>query len=132
MKAKLLGITALATCLVVLIIAAPYHANQGSGFWHPKTAAAPTWPGPISVNSWDQKAAAAYLDQREGWWMEWSTAARDHETFCVSCHTAVPYALSRPALRKALAEAAPSANERRLLDNVTKRVRLWKEVAPFY
>src|ERR1700720_1795570 len=84
------------------------------------------------ASSWDQKAAAAYLDQRAAWWMEWPRAARDHETFCVSCHTAVPYALSRPALRKSLAEAAPSANERRLLDNVTKRVRLWKEVAPFY
>src|SRR5712664_3837893 len=23
-------------------------------------------------SSWDQKAAAAYLDQRAGWWMEWS------------------------------------------------------------
>ena len=64
--------------------------------------------------------------------MEWPKAARDHETFCVSCHTAVPYALSRPALRKALAEEVPSVIERRLLDNVTKRVRLWKEVAPFY
>jgi squalene-hopene/tetraprenyl-beta-curcumene cyclase len=85
-----------------------------------------------AANSWDQKAAATYLDQRAGWWMEWPKAARDHDTFCVSCHTAVPYALSRSALRKALAEAAPSANERRLLDNVTKRVRLWKEVAPFY
>jgi len=91
--------------------------------WRPETKAA----GP-----WDQRAAAAYLDQRAGWWMEWPKAARDHETFCVSCHTAVPYALSRPALRKALAEEAPSANERRLLENVTKRVRLWKEVAPFY
>src|SRR5207249_1416145 len=78
------------------------------------------------------KAAAAYLDQRASWWMEWPKAARDHETFGVSCHTAVPYAISRPALRKALAEEAPSVNERRLLDNVTKRVRLWKEVAPFY
>jgi squalene-hopene/tetraprenyl-beta-curcumene cyclase len=64
--------------------------------------------------------------------MQWPTAARDHETFCVSCHTALPYALSRPALRKALAEAAPSSNERRLLDNVRKRVRLWKDVKPFY
>ena len=59
-------------------------------------------------------------------------AARDHGTFCVSCHTAVPYALSRPALRGALAEKAPSGNERTLLDNVTKRVRLWKDVEPFY
>ena len=85
-----------------------------------------------AASPWDQRAAAAYLDQRAGWWMAWPKAARDHETFCVSCHTAVPYALSRPALRKALAEEAPSPNERRLLENVTKRVRLWKEVAPFY
>ena len=84
------------------------------------------------ANSWDQKAAAAYLDQRASWWMAWPRAARDHETFCVSCHTAVPYVMSRPALRGALGEEGPSANERRLLDNVTKRVRLWKEVAPFY
>jgi squalene-hopene/tetraprenyl-beta-curcumene cyclase len=40
--------------------------------------------------------------------------------------------MSRPALRGALGELEPSANERRLLENVTKRVRLWKEVAPFY
>src|SRR5437868_5403867 len=84
------------------------------------------------ASSWNPKAAAAYLDRRQSWWMEWPKAARDHETFCISCHTAVPYALSRPALRAALAEGAPSANERRLLENVTKRVRLWKEVAPFY
>jgi len=64
--------------------------------------------------------------------MAWPRAARDHETFCVSCHTAVPYAMSRPALRGALGEQALSANERKLLDNVTKRVRLWNEVAPFY
>jgi len=85
-----------------------------------------------AAGSWDQIAAAAYLDQREAWWTDWPKAARDHETFCVSCHTAVPYALSRPALRNALAEDAPSVNERKLLDSVTKRVRLWKEVAPFY
>jgi squalene-hopene/tetraprenyl-beta-curcumene cyclase len=111
--------------------------------WHPETRAAGSrdskamatyadQPGTRIVSSWDQKAAAAYLDQRQSWWMEWPRAARDHDTFCVSCHTAVPYALSRPALRKALAEQAPSVNERRLLDNVTKRVRLWKEIAPFY
>jgi squalene-hopene/tetraprenyl-beta-curcumene cyclase len=85
-----------------------------------------------AAGSWDQKAAAAYLDQRAAWWFEWPKSARDHDTFCISCHTVVPYALSRPALRNSLAESAPSPNERRLLDNVTKRVRLWKEVAPFY
>jgi hypothetical protein len=30
-----------------------------------------------------------------------------------------------------MAEQAPSPNEQRLLDNVTKRVRLWKDVEPF-
>src|SRR5579871_6389249 len=84
------------------------------------------------ANSWDPKAAAAYLDRRQAWWMECPRAQRDHKTFCVSCHTAVPYALSRSALRTALAEQAPSPNEQRLLESVTKRVRLWKEVEPFY
>lgn len=82
--------------------------------------------------SWNSKAAASYLDTRLAWWMAWPQAARDHETFCVSCHTAVPYAMARSALRAALAEQAPSTIERKLLDNVTKRVRLWKEVEPFY
>jgi squalene-hopene/tetraprenyl-beta-curcumene cyclase len=82
--------------------------------------------------AWSGKAAAAYLDSRMTWWMSWPAAARDHDTFCVSCHTAVPYAMARPALRSALAEQTPSPVERRLLDNVVKRVRLWSEVAPFY
>ena len=83
-------------------------------------------------SSWNQRAAAAYLDKRENWWTAWPIAVRDHQTFCISCHTVVPYALARPALRAALAEGTVSVNERRLLDNVTKRVRLWKAVEPFY
>jgi squalene-hopene/tetraprenyl-beta-curcumene cyclase len=114
MNATLKHISALTACLVVGALAVGRHTESSS------------------ASSWDQKAAAAYLDQRANWWMDWPKSARDHETFCVSCHTAVPYALSRSALRKPLAETAPSANERRLLGNVTKRVRLWKEVEPFY
>ena len=114
MKTTILEACALATCLV----AGLYRAISP-----PETKAG---------NSWDEKAAAAYLEQRAGWWITWPVAGRDHETFCISCHTAVPYALSRTALRSALAEQAPSPNERRLLDNVTKRVRLWKQVEPFY
>jgi len=64
--------------------------------------------------------------------MQWPGAARDHDTSCVSCHTVLPYILSRPALRSALAENAPSLGERQLLDNVTKRVRLWNETDPYY
>jgi len=87
---------------------------------------------PQVSTSWNPKTAAAYLDRRETWWMAWPPAARDRGTFCVSCHTAVPYALARPTLRAALGETAPSENERRILESVTTRVRLWKEVAPSY
>jgi len=82
--------------------------------------------------SWDRKSAAGYLDQRAAWWMDWKPAARDHETFCISCHTALPYALGRPALWPALGESGPSAGEQRLIENVRKRVRLWAEVEPAY
>jgi squalene-hopene/tetraprenyl-beta-curcumene cyclase len=84
------------------------------------------------VNVWSPKNAAAYLDQRADWWIGWKSSARDHGTFCISCHTALPYALGRPSLRTALSEHAPSTGERQLLENVTKRVRLWSEVQPFY
>jgi squalene-hopene/tetraprenyl-beta-curcumene cyclase len=114
MSATLQRIAVLTACLVVGAFTVSRHAESSA------------------TTSWDQRTAAAYLDRRASWWMEWPKSARDHQTFCVSCHTAVPYALSRSALRKPLAESAPSANERRLLDNVTKRVRLWKEVEPFY
>lgn len=59
-------------------------------------------------------------------------AKRDHETACVSCHTALPYALSRPALRESLHESSANPIEHSMLANVTKRVSLWSEVAPFY
>lgn len=81
---------------------------------------------------WDAGKAASYLDNRIEWWMTWKSAARDHDTFCVSCHTSAPYAIGRSALRTALGEKAVSADERKVLDNITKRVRLWNEVAPFY
>jgi squalene-hopene/tetraprenyl-beta-curcumene cyclase len=113
-KAVMRGTSALLTCLVAGAMVACSH------------------PAAKVSRSWDPKAAAAYLDYRAGWWMEWTGSARDHDTFCVSCHTALPYALSRPALRAALAEQGPSINERKLIDNVTKRVRLWKDVGPYY
>ena len=84
------------------------------------------------AGGWSSKAAAGYLDGRINWWMGWQSAKRDHETFCISCHTALPYAMARPALRAALGETAPSAPEQKMLDNVIKRVRLWNEVEPFY
>ena len=81
---------------------------------------------------WNQAAAAAYLDNREAWWSGWDQSVRDHDTHCVSCHTAVPYALARPVLRNAMGEKAPVAPENALFAGVTKRVTLWNEVEPFY
>lgn len=82
--------------------------------------------------SWNPKAAAAYLDARQAWWLSFPSAARDLDTACVSCHTALPYALSRPVLRSALNERGPSPVETKLIDQVVKRVRAWKDAAPYY
>jgi squalene-hopene/tetraprenyl-beta-curcumene cyclase len=84
------------------------------------------------ANPWDPKAAAAYLDRRMEWWMGWKASSRDRGTFCVSCHTAMPYALARPSLRPAFAAGGPATDERKLIDNVTARVRLWNQTQPFY
>ena len=79
---------------------------------------------------WNREAAATYLDGRIDWWMEWPTAARENGTVCVSCHTAVPYALARSSLHAT--SDTLGATERRLLKSVTERVRTWKTIGPFY
>ena len=81
-----------------------------------------------AAQGWDMRAAAAYLDSRQTWWSAWPTAARDHETACVSCHTALPYALARPSLRAAMHEKEPANPERKLLDDVVKRVSMWRDL----
>lgn len=114
MKAGLRRTEALATLLALSVLPACSH------------------PTTKVSTSWNRKTAANYLDYRENWWAGWMGSARDHGTFCMSCHTAVPYALARPALRGALAESGPSADEQKLVDDVTKRVRMWKEIGPYY
>jgi squalene-hopene/tetraprenyl-beta-curcumene cyclase len=103
------------------------------GSWLFMVGAADRRSGPASsAGDWSPAAAADYLDGRLGWWLEWPTAARDHGTSCVSCHTALPYALARASLRRELAEAELPAVEQRMLDGVVTRVRLWRDVEPFY
>ena len=85
-----------------------------------------------AAQGWDMRAAAAYLDSRQTWWSAWPNAARDHQTACVSCHTALPYALARPSLRAALRETEPASPEHKLIDDVVKRVLMWRDVEPFY
>jgi squalene-hopene/tetraprenyl-beta-curcumene cyclase len=81
---------------------------------------------------WDKAAAAKYLDDREVWWQEWPHAQKDHGTVCVSCHTQVPYALARPALRRQLGEQKLSDPERAMLDSIVKRVNLGSDAETFY
>jgi len=89
-------------------------------------------PAGTESSVWSGKAAAAYLDGRIEWWAKWPAAARDHGTFCVSCHTVAPYALGRPALRTVLHENGPSPQEIRVVENARTRVRGWNEVEPLY
>jgi squalene-hopene/tetraprenyl-beta-curcumene cyclase len=85
-----------------------------------------------SSASWNAAAAAKYLDGRAAWWETWPNSQRDHETACVSCHTILPYTLSRFKLSGTLDEKAVPGPEQSILRNVQKRVSLWKEVEPFY
>jgi squalene-hopene/tetraprenyl-beta-curcumene cyclase len=86
----------------------------------------------ITSPDWNRFTAAQYLDTREQWWMDWPKAQQDHQTVCVSCHTALPYAMSRAALHATSDPAPLSSQETKMLGYVTKRVTLWKEVKPFY
>jgi hypothetical protein len=81
-----------------------------------------------STPAWNSQSAESYLDGRLAWWSQWKNSARDHETFCVSCHTVAPYAVSRLTVK----EKAPSESEAKLIANVMKRVRMWDEVEPYY
>src|SRR5260221_11086606 len=64
--------------------------------------------------------------------MHWPKGGRHQGTFCVSCHTVVPYLLARSALRSALAQPSLSPNEHKILENVQKRALLWDALGPFY
>lgn len=94
--------------------------------------AAGTSPGKPASDEFDAKGAAAYLDARAEWWSTWPNAQRDRGTFCISCHTTLPYALARPELRTRLGEPQASSTESKILDNLLTRARGWREVEPFY
>ena len=125
MRLSALAAASLAACLSATLVA----ASAGT---HAASVAARAGTSAASVPAWDAAAAASYLDARESKWMVWPRAARDHQTFCVSCHTAVPYALARPALRAALGEKALAPDEEKILADVVTRVRDWQEIEPYY
>ena len=91
-------------------------------------------PDAATDATWDKAAAARYLDARmDTWWAKAKPLKTgDGETKCLSCHTAVPYALARPSLRIAMGQAAPTAHEERMLDTVRQRVANVATEQPYY
>jgi squalene-hopene/tetraprenyl-beta-curcumene cyclase len=83
-------------------------------------------------HTWNPETAARYLDYREVWWGNWIPASRDHDTYCISCHTNVPYVFARPALRHVLGEREQTPVEQKLLNDVRTRVRDWNKSEPYY
>jgi squalene-hopene/tetraprenyl-beta-curcumene cyclase len=86
------------------------------------------------VDGWDPASAARYLDARmDVWWTKAKVLRTgDGQARCLSCHTAVPYALARPALRAVLGESGPTAHESRLLDQVRRRAGSTTADQPYY
>jgi squalene-hopene/tetraprenyl-beta-curcumene cyclase len=83
---------------------------------------------------WDRAAAARYLDARmEVWWQKAKPlTSGEAQTKCLSCHTAIPYALARPALRRAMGVAAATAHETTILETVRTRMAHLDAQQPFY
>jgi squalene-hopene/tetraprenyl-beta-curcumene cyclase len=69
---------------------------------------------------WKSNEAANYLDVRQTKWFEFAK--------CVSCHSGLPYALARPALRKLVGAKTPSVQETKLLAQIRLRVANWKKL----
>ena len=78
-----------------------------------------TLPG--LAGDWSPKLAAQYLDSRQKEWFAWAPAKRTGGP-CISCHTGATYLLARPALRRVLGEAEPTAYETGLVDGLRARV----------
>jgi squalene-hopene/tetraprenyl-beta-curcumene cyclase len=90
------------------------------------------------AGDWSPQAAADYLDGRADWWLRWDAAARGNGTACLSCHTAVPFALGRSALGRRVGESEARG---RMVAGVARRVANWDKIvsdgsnggyAPFY
>jgi squalene-hopene/tetraprenyl-beta-curcumene cyclase len=72
------------------------------------------------LDIWKPDEAAKYMDERQ---QAWFASAK-----CVSCHTGLPYALARAALRKSASAKEPSEQERNLLDQTRLRVANWRNL----
>jgi hypothetical protein len=85
-------------------------------------------------DTWDKAAAAIYLDDRMDLWFQKAKKLKTDQgsTSCVSCHTVVPYALARPALRQAMGSKDPIPQESKLLEETIRRVDSYDTHEPLY
>jgi len=79
----------------------------------------------LRAGDWDRRRAASYLDARADLWVRKSRPRQKLATACISCHTAMPYMLSRAALGSASPEAA-------LFADVETRVAGWGDIDVWY
>ena len=89
---------------------------------------------PPGGDEWDATAAARYLDARmDDWWANAKVLKTgDGEERCLSCHTAIPYALARAALRRLSNDGTPTAHEQRIAETAKLRVENARRKQPFY
>jgi len=90
--------------------------------FHTRRAASAADSGSVG---WDRESAARYLDERMQVWFTNGKKLRtgQSETVCVSCHTTVPYILSRPALRREMHQSTQTPEEARVIEETTRRVQ---------
>ena len=92
---------------------------------------APVLAGDHAAVQWDKARAAKYLDGRGESWFKFGSANRGDgasASHCVSCHSLLPYALARPALRRLSNEKAPTAWEVKTLEQTKLRVANWDQL----
>jgi squalene-hopene/tetraprenyl-beta-curcumene cyclase len=94
-------------------------------------SSAPTFAGENTPGQWDKTRASQYLDRRGENWFKFSSANRGEgasASRCVSCHTLLPYALARPALRRLSSEKQATPWETRILEQTKSRVANWDQL----
>jgi hypothetical protein len=89
---------------------------------------------PVEPSGWNREGAAKYLDERMDVWFATTKKLQTGQgkTTCVSCHTVIPYALARPALRRAMHVRTPTPQEVRLIEDVTRRAQTYDTHQPYY
>src|SRR5919198_4162131 len=89
---------------------------------------------PAEPSGWNRESAARYLDERMDAWFAKAKKLQTGrgETACVSCHTTIPYVLSRPVLRRARHVGSPTPQKVGVLEDVTRRVDTYDAHQPFY